>query len=377
MNNGVAQPCTVVERVADYAVSVLLIVRRGLNLMRNRIDAAPLVVITLSLFCFTVSSRAESPSPPLVLKTFGSFFVGGREESVPYRSSNAIEPSDDLPDSIIIDQMYVQYMIPARLTHEVALVLAHGAWHTGKTWEETPDGREGWATYFTRAGFATYWTDKPWRGRSAIDGYSIAAVAHGDAERLPTLSMLGYGGWKVLRFGPQVGEFYPDSQFPKESVKQYFAQLVPDFSTELRGTTYAKSYPVLNEDVAALVSRTGPVVYIGHSQGGSEIRGIVRAHPGLLKGAVSIEGGCPIVEDAGLYKNTPFLVVTGDYIKPKPNCQPFVDALNALGGSGTNLYLPAAGIRGNDHMMMLDKNSDQVAQLVVDWIAREVEGRKP
>jgi hypothetical protein len=75
-----------------------------------------------------------------------------------------------------------------------------------------------------------------------------------------------------------------------------------------------------------------------------------------------------------LYRNTPFLVITGDYIEPKPNCQPFVDALKAIGGSGTNVHLPEIGIHGNDHMMMLDRNSDQIAQLIVDWIAREVEG---
>jgi len=34
--------------------------------------------------------------------------------------------------------------------------------------------------------------------------------------------------------------------------------------------------------------------------------------------------------------------------------------------------LPERGIRGNSHMVMMDRNGDQVAALVQDWLA----GRK-
>jgi pimeloyl-ACP methyl ester carboxylesterase len=330
------------------------------------------LAITMALIAGPVF--AASDAAPLVLAKFGSFFVGGRVKDIPYRSSSSLEAWDEVPDKITVDQMYVQYLIPAQVEHEVPVVFVHGAWHTGKTWEETPDGREGWAVYFTRAGFDTYWVDKPWRGKSAFDMQPIAAVARGDSDRVPAMTTIGYNGWSTFRFGPAVGELYPGSQFPVEAADQYFAQIVPDFSTELRNSPKAQSYPVLDNDVVALAAKIGAFVFVGHSQGGSEIPGIVRAHPGMLKAAVSVEGGCPPVEDAELYRNTPFLVITGDYIEPKPNCQPFVDALKVIGGSGTNVHLPEIGIHGNDHMMMLDRNSDQIAQLIVDWISREVEG---
>lgn len=344
--------------------------------MRLRLQIKPLAALAIFTSLLHVPVGASAGNDPLVLSKFGSFFVGGRVKDVPYRSSSSLEPRDEVPDKVRVDQMYVQYLIPSRVAHELPLVLVHGAWHTGKTWEETPDGRDGWAVYFTHAGFKTYWVDKPWRGKSAFDLEPIAAVARGDADRLPAATTIGYKGWSTFRFGPTIGEIYPESQFPVEAADQYFAQLVPDFSTELRNSPKAQSYPALDGDVVALVDRIGGFIYIGHSQGGSEIPGIVRAHPGMLKGAVSVEGGCPPVEDAGLYRNTPFLVITGDYTEPKPHCQPFVDALNAAGGSGTNLHLPAIGIHGNDHMMMLDRNSDQIAQLIVDWVAREVEGSR-
>jgi pimeloyl-ACP methyl ester carboxylesterase len=277
--------------------------------------------------------------------------------------------------------MYVQYLIPEARKHTFPVVFTHGAWHTGKTWEETPDGREGWVHYFTRRGFDTYWVDKPWRGPSAFNSYLINAVARGDAppSKLPNIYVTGHRGWtEALRLGPSFGVLFPGGLFPLEAADQYLAQLVPDFSVFLRGSPAAQSYGILNDDVAALLRKIGRAVYIGHSQGGAEIPGLVRAHPELFLAAISVEGGCPPVADAPLYKTygIPFAIVTGDYTTPPAACQPFIDALNAMGGSGSNIFLPAIGIVGNDHMMMLDKNSDQVAQVLVDWIEEKVEARR-
>jgi hypothetical protein len=39
------------------------------------------------------------------------------------------------------------------------------------------------------------------------------------------------------------------------------------------------------------------------------------------------------------------------------------------------LHLPVAGLLGNSHMLMQDKNNLQVADLILAWIERHVEGR--
>jgi len=44
-------------------------------------------------------------------------------------------------------------------------------------------------------------------------------------------------------------------------------------------------------------------------------------------------------------------------------------ALAAQKASADELSLPARGIAGNSHMLMMDQNSDQVAALVQEWIA--------
>ena len=40
------------------------------------------------------------------------------------------------------------------------------------------------------------------------------------------------------------------------------------------------------------------------------------------------------------------------------------------------MHLPAMGIKGNSHMLMQDRNSDQLADLVIAWIDRHVEAGK-
>ena len=47
----------------------------------------------------------------------------------------------------------------------------------------------------------------------------------------------------------------------------------------------------------------------------------------------------------------------------------FAQAVRAAGGHVDVLDLPAQGIRGNSHMIQMDRNSDQVAGLVQDWLA--------
>jgi hypothetical protein len=40
------------------------------------------------------------------------------------------------------------------------------------------------------------------------------------------------------------------------------------------------------------------------------------------------------------------------------------------GGIGERILLPDLGIRGNSHMVMMDRNSDEVASLIDRWLAR-------
>jgi len=91
---------------------------------------------------------------PLTLASASYFFVGGK-----------IDTSAE--GSPMVGHIYVEYMIPARRSHPYPIVMVHGGSQTGTNFTGTPDGREGWAQYFVRRGYAVYVVDQVARGRSA------------------------------------------------------------------------------------------------------------------------------------------------------------------------------------------------------------------
>ena len=76
-----------------------------------------------------------------------------------------------------------------------------------------------------------------------------------------------------------------------------------------------------------------------------------------------------------MLKNIPTLIVYGDYIErdsrwPKIRATgvAFADSIKAAGGSVDVVDLPQVGIKGNSHMMMMDKNNAEIAGLIQKWL---------
>jgi acyl CoA:acetate/3-ketoacid CoA transferase alpha subunit len=74
-------------------------------------------------------------------------------------------------------------------------------------------------------------------------------------------------------------------------------------------------------------------------------------------------------------KGTPILTIIGDNAKDHPrwknirnNSVVYAEAFKAAGGDFTFVDLPDAGLKGNSHMMMMDKNSDEIAALIQKWL---------
>jgi hypothetical protein len=112
--------------------------------LEDRLMRKPLITLAaaavITLAC-GASSLAATSKPPLVLKTFGSFYVGGTEIQVPYTTGRPVASYG--PDILPINQMYVQYLTPLAQRSDVPVVFVHGGALSGKTWEQTPDGRAG------------------------------------------------------------------------------------------------------------------------------------------------------------------------------------------------------------------------------------------
>ena len=69
-------------------------------------------------------------------------------------------------------------------------------------------------------------------------------------------------------------------------------------------------------------------------------------------------------------------MIYGDFAKDHPRWSKirqggvdYAGVLKAAGGSIDIVDLPDAGLRGNSHMVMMDRNSDEVAALIQKWLA--------
>lgn len=320
----------------------------------------------------------QTPATPLVLKSQGSFFVGGEKVNETDVELGNLGPGGH----ITINQMYVRFMVPQDGADNVPVIMVHGATLTGKSWETTPDGRIGWDEYFVRKRHPVYVPDQVGRGRSGFNQAVFNNVRAGKAQAADQPAMFRFGDevvWPNFRFGLKPGEPFADSQFPVSAVDELAKQGIPDVSRLL--PTPNPTFRALSDLAADL---KGAVV-MGHSQSGPFPLEVALLNPAATKALVLVEPGrCSDTYSDDQIKTlarVPILLVFGDHrdvatgISTRPSwqlafegCQSLLTKVKAAGGD-TQILSPAeTGIRGNSHMIMQDKNNQQIADRILQWI---------
>jgi pimeloyl-ACP methyl ester carboxylesterase len=127
------------------------------------------------------------------------------------------------------------------------------------------------------------------------------------------------------------------------------------------------------------VNEQGPFVIITHSQGGNFAFKMAAAHPDKVVAIVAVEpSGFPAQrqESAASVRHIPHLFVWGDHMatsatwnRIRQGLDKYTNALRSQGVTVDELDLPAMGIAGNSHMLMMDTNSNLVASLIQEWLA--------
>jgi len=331
---------------------------------------------------------------PIIIVEQGSFFVGGTEVTAPGKFDPTVRNTSDEGQSFPIDHLYVQYEIPQH-ARRFALVMIHGANATGSLWESTPDGREGYQTIFLRRGFAVYVVDFPRRGKAGFPSFNGTLGALLDKQVIPnrTNRNSDQGAFIGVRLGPEFLEYFPNSQFPKAGLDQFFKKLIPGVMDDEN---------VIVDALAALLERIGPAILVSHSQSGRFAYLTAIKSPNV-KGIVDYEGanqpfpvgqapaplpafdgflvgpGAPVpLEDFLKLTKIPIQIVVGDNIPSSPQPIPqletprirlifkklFVETVNRYGGDASVLRLPDVGIYGNTHAPFLDLNNLEVADLM-------------
>src|SRR5215475_13376453 len=296
------------------------------------------------------AAPAFAAEDDIVLRGMGSFHVGGRIAEVsgkPVREIVRIPggpPSKLDPNGqFMVEQMYVQYFLPKNRKGKLPLLMWHGGGLTGVNYETTPDGREGWLNLFVRKGWDVYNSDAVERGRA---GFASPDVWQGEPIFLNYADPFerfrigdGEGSWSA---DPAKRKVLPGSQFPVDAYDNYMKQAVP---------RWLSTDDAIVAAYLALVDKICPCVLLTHSQGGHFLFKVAEQRPDKIKAIVAVESATAgIVANAPKLKNTPVLMLFGDFVDQHPRWaayrkidSEYGNAVKAAGGSVDLVMLPDLG----------------------------------
>lgn len=331
---------------------------------------------------------AQEDNAPLVITQQGSFAIGGSKKIEPgqYNNSTPLNPQGQ---SIHGDHAYVFYQIPEK-SKKYPLVFLHGAGQSKKTWESTPDGREGFQNIFLRKGYSVYLLDQPRRGEAGKS--AVETVIKPVADEQFWFSQFRLGNYP---------DFFDAVQFPKDSnsLEQFYRQITPN--------TAPFDANIISDAISKLIDKLDGAVLITHSQGGGpgwmtaiknqKVKAIVAYEP--YSGFVFPEGEVPNpIQSTGLFgelKGTaisladfkqltkmPIVIYYGDNIAKTASTVWNMDhwrsglemaklwaaTINKYGGDAKVVHLPEVGIKGNTHFPFSDLNNKEVAEELESWL---------
>jgi pimeloyl-ACP methyl ester carboxylesterase len=362
------------------------------------------------------SDLAGGIRPPLEIALEGYQFAGGKYSTV--------------KDARVMGgQIYAEFQIPARRKHPYPIVFIHGGAQTGTNFTGTPDGREGWAQFFLRQGYAVYVVDQAGRGRSAyLDSvYGPQATQNVDFVLHRFTAIENYNQWPQAHLHTQwPGKGTPGDPF----FDQFFASQVQAM------VSYSLQQQFSSEGILALLEKIGPAILLTHSQSGAIGWPVADARPDRVKAIVAVEpsgppfynvdnvpgpelfrdaadqqrpwgiaagpltysppaatasdlamvrqdqADAPDVSRCWMQKSparqlpnlqkVPILVVTSEasYHAAYDHCT--VKYLEQAGVNVTWIKLAEIGIHGNGHMMMLEKNNLEIAAVMSRWMDKKI-----
>lgn len=347
------------------------------------------IITSLVVCSFLLSACGRTDDDNMLrIREQGSFLVGGSVITVPgsYDENNPTNPAGQ---TLHGDHAYVFYHIPEK-THSLPLVFLHGNGESAKTWETTPDGREGFQNIFLRRGFSVYLVDQPRRGKAGKSTVSDTLRAVPDEAFQ----------FEIFRVGVWPDPF-PGVQFSPapQAWEQFMRQVTPN--------TGAFDKEVVSDALSALMDKIGGGILITHSMGGgpgwltaiksSNTRAVIAYEPGssfiFPKGEVpspiphsgpekALEADSTSMDKFLKLTRIPIVIYYGDNIPEQPTkhwgqdtwrarlemARLFVDCINRHGGDAQVIHLPDLGIKGNTHFPFADLNNVEVADVMSAWL---------
>jgi pimeloyl-ACP methyl ester carboxylesterase len=358
------------------------------------------------------AARAATAADRLDLAEWSYFWLGVKTKTLPY---------GDVVDG---SQMYVEYWTPAKVTRPFSIVLVHGGGGQGLDWLQTADGRPGWAMRFVQAGYRVYLVDRPGHGRSPfhpdLDGpFPERAATYALMEHQFTAPQA-----VADPYGPQAKlhtQWPGTGQLGDPTLDQVIAGQGGAFLPNLAAT-----HAVWAKRGGELLDKIGPAVVMAHSMGGPSCWIYGDGRPDLVAGLVGVEpagppfgplaygvAASPLAYDPPVadasdlqtvevqpsqagrapyrlqaeparqlknLKRIPIALVTSPAYYHWPYDPGTVAFLRQAGCTVDHIELDKLGIAGNDHFMMMERNSDQVLAPILHWLetrAKAPAGKTP
>ncbi len=266
------------------------------------------------------------------------------------------------------DRAYVKIRSAEAASESV--ILLHGGAHTGVCYEHTPDGRVGWEQLLERNGFTVYTVDWPGVGRSghhpefsSLTGEALVSVFEEvlDMVQQPvhlfTHSMSGPYGWKLAEQNPEaIQTIVAVAPGPPGNIME------PTTEPFVKETDapHLFSHDEVRENWTT--TRQFP-----EEQFDTYYNSLVPVSPRLLNERFHYQGSQLQVRPSAL--DIQIYVITGedDPRHPRGHDARIARFFQSHGVSAQHVWLPDHGIRGNGHMLMLEKNSEEILNRICNY----------
>ncbi|MGE3843980.1 MAG: alpha/beta fold hydrolase, partial [Vicinamibacterales bacterium] len=246
----------------------------------------------------TGAPAAAKAMPPASIPTFSTenlgakaFYYAGGE----YVETTSVFPADLAGDKIMRGAMYMDVWVPKVIRQPYPIVFFHGQGQTGVDWQQTPDGRAGWAYYLLSQGYVLYMLDYPARGRSAYVPGHDGNLGIRTAEQLEQI-------WTNVK---EKGDFPLKNNHNQWPGAGKVGDPIFDNFTRTQVQFAPVSADLAREAALELLDTIGtPVILLTHSMGGGVGFEVAERRPKLVKSIVTIEPGGPQIGNADTAKVT-------------------------------------------------------------------------